>query len=110
MYEMSQRHPVWVAENHVKPCNSVCYVAHVCIWHLLPVFSARARSDYEQPVKNMLEIAPPNEYGEYCNTLKTRSAHQKVESYLHMYNYNIKLSIPRGFPFSKDLPPLLKLM
>ncbi len=20
---MSQRHPVWVAENHVKPCNSV---------------------------------------------------------------------------------------
>jgi hypothetical protein len=23
MYEMSQRQPVWVAENHVKPCNSV---------------------------------------------------------------------------------------
>ena len=23
MYEMSQRHPVWVAENHVSPCNSV---------------------------------------------------------------------------------------
>jgi hypothetical protein len=23
MYEMSQRHPVWVAENHVKACNSV---------------------------------------------------------------------------------------
>ncbi len=23
MYEMSQRHPVWAAENHVKPCNSV---------------------------------------------------------------------------------------
>ncbi len=23
MYEMCQRHPVWVAENHVKPCNSV---------------------------------------------------------------------------------------
>jgi hypothetical protein len=22
MYEMSQRHPVWVAENHLKPCNS----------------------------------------------------------------------------------------
>jgi hypothetical protein len=22
MYEMNQRHPVWVAENHVKPCNS----------------------------------------------------------------------------------------
>ena len=21
MYEMSQRHPVWVTENHVKPCN-----------------------------------------------------------------------------------------
>jgi hypothetical protein len=21
MYEMSQRHPVWVAENHIKPCN-----------------------------------------------------------------------------------------
>jgi hypothetical protein len=25
MYEMSQRHPVWVAENHVNPCNSVLY-------------------------------------------------------------------------------------
>jgi hypothetical protein len=23
MYKMSQRHPVWVAENHVNPCNSV---------------------------------------------------------------------------------------
>ena len=23
MYEMSQRHPVWVTENHVNPCNSV---------------------------------------------------------------------------------------
>jgi hypothetical protein len=23
MYEMSQWHPVWVAENHVNPCNSV---------------------------------------------------------------------------------------
>ncbi len=23
MYEMSQQHPVWVAENHVNPCNSV---------------------------------------------------------------------------------------
>jgi hypothetical protein len=23
MYEMSQRHPVWVTGNHVKPCNSV---------------------------------------------------------------------------------------
>jgi hypothetical protein len=23
MYEMSQRHPVWVAENHVSPCNNV---------------------------------------------------------------------------------------
>ncbi len=23
MYEMSQRHPVSVAENHVNPCNSV---------------------------------------------------------------------------------------
>jgi hypothetical protein len=22
MYEMSQRHPVWVTENHVNPCNS----------------------------------------------------------------------------------------
>ncbi len=25
MYEMSQRHPVWVTENHVKPCNSAEY-------------------------------------------------------------------------------------
>jgi hypothetical protein len=22
MYEMSQQHPIWVAENHVNPCNS----------------------------------------------------------------------------------------
>jgi hypothetical protein len=22
MYEMSQRHPVWITENHVKPCKS----------------------------------------------------------------------------------------
>jgi hypothetical protein len=22
MYEMSQRHPDWVTENHVNPCNS----------------------------------------------------------------------------------------
>jgi hypothetical protein len=23
MYEMSQRHPVWVSENHINPCKSV---------------------------------------------------------------------------------------
>ncbi len=23
MYVLSQRHPVWVTENHVNPCNSV---------------------------------------------------------------------------------------
>jgi hypothetical protein len=28
MYEMSQRQPFWVAENHVKPCNSVCTLTH----------------------------------------------------------------------------------
>jgi hypothetical protein len=28
IYEMSQRHPVWVAENHVKPCNSVFLLFH----------------------------------------------------------------------------------
>ncbi len=26
LYEMSQRHPVWVAENRVKPCNSVPWI------------------------------------------------------------------------------------
>ncbi len=29
MYEMSQRHPVWVAENHVNPCNSALYCSAV---------------------------------------------------------------------------------
>jgi hypothetical protein len=29
MYEMSQQHPVWVAENHVKPCNSVYYIVMI---------------------------------------------------------------------------------
>jgi len=52
----------------------------------------------------MLEIAPPNEYGEYCNTLITRSAHQKVESYLHMYNYNIKIVHPPRLSLYKRSP------
>ncbi len=26
MYEMSQRHPLWVTENRVNPCNSVAVV------------------------------------------------------------------------------------
>ncbi len=25
MYVLSQRHPVWVTENHVNPCNSVYF-------------------------------------------------------------------------------------
>jgi hypothetical protein len=29
MYEMSQWHPVWVAENHVNPCNSVCIIEKI---------------------------------------------------------------------------------
>jgi hypothetical protein len=29
MYEMSQRHPVLVAENHVNPCNSVLFELNV---------------------------------------------------------------------------------
>ncbi len=32
MYEMSQRHPVWVTENHVKPCNSVSYLVQSIVW------------------------------------------------------------------------------
>ncbi len=28
---MSQRHPVWVAENHVNPCNSV----HINLLHII---------------------------------------------------------------------------
>ncbi len=41
---MSQRHPVWVAENHVNPCNSVLIgsrlVLHIsCSFHLHPAFS-----------------------------------------------------------------------
>jgi hypothetical protein len=30
MYEMSQRYPVWVAENHVKPCNSA-WTTEACV-------------------------------------------------------------------------------
>ena len=30
MYEMSQRHPVWVTENHVNPCNSVEFQKSWC--------------------------------------------------------------------------------
>jgi hypothetical protein len=39
MYEMSQRHPVWVAENHVKPCNSVLMAARTsgCLSTLIPL-------------------------------------------------------------------------
>jgi hypothetical protein len=36
MYEMSQRHPVWVAENHVSPCNSVA--AHAAWQITAPVY------------------------------------------------------------------------
>ncbi len=31
---MSQRHPVWVAENHVNPCNRVFRVPVYCIHSL----------------------------------------------------------------------------
>ncbi len=34
MYEMSQRHPVWVAENHVNPCNSVGFGVFIDIWSM----------------------------------------------------------------------------
>jgi hypothetical protein len=30
MYEMSQRHPVWVTENHVNPCNSALQIQAAC--------------------------------------------------------------------------------
>ncbi len=37
MYEMSQRHPVWVAENRVKPCNSAWtrrwYTEFLKVWY-----------------------------------------------------------------------------
>ncbi len=33
MYEMSQRHLVWVAKNHVNPCNSVQCVRGVVCGH-----------------------------------------------------------------------------
>ncbi len=32
MYDMSQRHPVWVAENQVNPCNSVLYIVPVGVY------------------------------------------------------------------------------
>jgi hypothetical protein len=31
MYEMSQRHPVWVAENHVTACNSAAHTMDAAI-------------------------------------------------------------------------------
>jgi hypothetical protein len=33
MYEMSQRHPVWVAENQVNPCNSEGFSCNPCLCH-----------------------------------------------------------------------------
>ncbi len=46
MYEMSQRHPVWVAENHVNPCyrepNSMPCVKQKYI-RLLPTFMSDGR-------------------------------------------------------------------
>jgi hypothetical protein len=37
MYKMSQWHPVWVTENHVNPCNSVCmYLIHKARSHTHP--------------------------------------------------------------------------
>ncbi len=32
MYEMSQRHPVWVTENHLNPCNSVLCTVFVFVF------------------------------------------------------------------------------
>jgi hypothetical protein len=32
MYEMSQRHPVWVAENHVNPCNRAGAIFLASYW------------------------------------------------------------------------------
>ncbi len=36
MYEMSQRHPVWVTEYHVKPCYSAHYFAVIGTLHPNP--------------------------------------------------------------------------
>jgi hypothetical protein len=41
MYEMSQRHPVWVAENHVNPCNSVGYDVHALLSNVMYILSGK---------------------------------------------------------------------
>jgi hypothetical protein len=51
MYEMSQRHPVWVAENHVKPCNSVYFSEEFS-----SVDSQRVEIEYPQFSKLVAEI------------------------------------------------------
>jgi hypothetical protein len=46
MYEMSQRHPVWVAENHVKPCNS----AEPVLLNVYGALELIPRNEFRQPM------------------------------------------------------------
>jgi hypothetical protein len=60
MYEMSQRHPVWVTENHVNPCNSAVDPNPVTVFYLMFLkagetqFSIKEEEDYMS--QNLLGI------------------------------------------------------
>jgi hypothetical protein len=43
MYEMSQRHPVWVTENHLNPCNSAIHISHYTVTRLDVIFRYTGR-------------------------------------------------------------------
>ncbi len=45
MYEMSQRHPVWVTENHVNPCNSALRDSFLSLLAILPVLTLTGTAD-----------------------------------------------------------------
>ena len=62
MYVLSQRHPVWVTENHVNPCNSV----GLSQWTLSP--------------SQGLKIGPLAAKSHKENPLKTASHRQLIES------------------------------
>jgi hypothetical protein len=81
MYEMSQRHPVWVAENHVKPCNSVTWllenVNNKIILHTSKtIFISNRRISLCYFKKPPLQFRKENGEGEYGNDVRQSRKHR----------------------------------
>ncbi len=55
MYEMSQRHPVWVAENHVNPCNSV--------WKEIPILGVNEPRSLDRDAFTRLPVTNKTSLG-----------------------------------------------